>query len=435
MLRVNSSFLWFLLTAAAITALLFYLNALIAPTIGGDTEWYIAAANGQLDTLIEPYSSRFLHTFLVGWLSRNSPLDVYQSFYLIAIASIFLFFAINGFILKNVIRSPLLLIPLFFLPYFFDTIREVFEPDSFFILLTAMFFLFVLFKKEILGLLTLFLMFLARESTILLGVIYTVMGWLWSKKILTLAIVIIVAVSLWLGGVMKSAGQPNVHNLSSPVYLIAKLSYNFGTNVLGAKPWINTSNACEPVFKLDLPSTKSLGTIRQIGLCGFDFSLPLKALITLLTVFGIAPLLLFYSLYKRFRNIFRDFSLGVLLAAVYGLVHYFFGIAAGTGVQRIVGYGWPAFLLFVPLLTRAFFDIDRKSIVKLSLIQLFVAWLPLTIYRTSGDDMSSIVIILILVFITYLYAFRTIRNQELKSSADFETLPAYAASEKSLPSD
>ncbi|TSA45718.1 hypothetical protein D4R51_01400 [bacterium] len=434
MTKTRISFLLFLLMAAAITAFLFYLNVLIAPTIGGDTEWYIAAANGHLNTLIEPYSSRFLHTFLVGWLSQNTPLDTYQGFYLLAIASTFLFFTINSFILKDVIRTPFLLIPLLLLPYFFDTIREVFQPDSLYTFLTALFFLFVLFKKETYGLLTLFLMFMARESTILLGIIYAGMSWIWSKKTLVIAIVIIVAASLWLGGIMKNIGQPNIHNMNSSVYMAAKLSYNFATNVLGMKPWINTSNACEPIFRVALPHIKSLGTVQQIGLCGFDSSMPLKALITLLTIFGVAPLLLLFVLFKRFKNVAKGFSFGLILAAVYGIAHYLFGIVAGTGIQRIVGYGWPAFLLFVPFLIRAFFEIDKKFIIKLSLAQLVAAWLPLVVYKINGDGMNSLILILIAVVALYFYTFRIVKNQNIKPASDFETLPAYAASSESLPS-
>lgn len=428
-------FILFILAAAAITALLFFLNILIAPTIGGDTEWYVAAAGGQLDKLIEPYSSRFLHPFLVGWLSRNTPLDVYQGFYLIAIASIFLFFVVNGSILKNVVRTPLLLVPLFLLPYFFDTIREVFEPDPLYLLLTAVFFLFTLFRKESYGLVTLFLMFLARESTVLLGVIYAIMGWLRSKKTLAFSIIVIIAASLWLTGIMKSIGQPNIHNLSSPVYMVAKLSYNFGTNVLGLKPWINTGTACEPKFKFALPPVKSLGNVHEVGLCGFDFSLPLKALITLLTLFGIAPLAVFYVLSKRMREIFKKFSFGFLLILVYGLAHYVVGVFAGTGVWRIVGYGWPTFLIAGPLLLSAFFEIDRKFVVKLSLIQLLTAWLPLVVYRLNGDGTSSLILILLSVLAIYAGSFRMLKKQKMSDAANGGILPEIFSNRESLPSD
>ncbi len=410
-----NKYLIFFLVAAAILAVLFFLNILVSPTIGGDTEWYVAAANGHLNTLIEPYSSRFLHPFLVGWLSRHFPLDIYQGFYLIAIASIFLFFIINIAILKDTLKSPLLLIPLFFLPYFYDTLREVFEPDPLYLFLTAVFFALLLFKKEGLSLIAVFLMFLARESTLLLGLIYSAMSWLWSKKLLTLAVIIVIIISFWITGVVKSTGQPNIHNLSGSFYLASKLSYNFLTNVLGVKPWINGSKSCEPIFRLQLPAIKSLGNVQEVGFCGFDFSLPLKALIILLTIFGIAPLMLFYILSKKLRYIFKEFSFGIIVALTYGLVHYFIGPVAGTGIQRIVGYGWPVFLIVVPLFIRAFFEIDKKFIVRISLAQLFTAWLPLIVYRINGDALDSIIFILAATLAIYIYAFRVIKNQKMNS--------------------
>ncbi len=114
------SYLNFVLAAAAIVAILFHLNNVLGPTIGGDTEWYIAAANGHLNEIIEPYSGRFLHPFLVGSIAGNFSITVEQGFLIIGIASVFLFFLINALLLKKILRSSLLLFPLFLTPYFFN---------------------------------------------------------------------------------------------------------------------------------------------------------------------------------------------------------------------------------------------------------------------------------------------------------------------------
>lgn len=416
-MNMRSEYITFFLIAALITALLFLINIFFVPTIGGDSEWYIAAAGGHWDKIIEPYSGRFLHPFLAGLFSRYSGLNIYQSFSILAIVSVFLFFILNIAISKNTVRSPLLLFPLFFLPYFLDTLREVFEPDPLYIFITALFFFFLLLRKEIMTLSMLFLLLLARESTILLGLIYAGMSWFWSKKFLTFAIVVIVVISFLTTGVIKNIGQPNVHNLSSPVYLVFKLSYNFLTNVAGVRPWINTSNACEPVLRFHLPPLKSLGAVQEIGFCGFDFSLPLKALITLLTVFGIAPLVLFYILAKKFRYVLKEFPFWILLALAYGLAHYVIGIFAGTGIQRIMGYSWPAFLVAVPVFILTFFETDKTFIIKISLIQLFTAWLPFVVYRLNGNTTSSSVFIILVVSVVYFYVFRFLKGQKMKDAA------------------
>lgn len=423
MIKTRSPYLVFFLIAAVITVFLFSLNIFLGPTIGGDSEWYIAAANGHWNNIIEPYSGRFLHPFLVGWLSRHFPLDIYQGFLLMGVASIFLFFVINIIILKDVIGYSFLLLPLFLLPYFFDTLREIFQPDAFYIFLTALFFIFLFSRMKSASLLTLFGLFLARESTMLLGLVYAAISWFRSKKLLMITIISVIVISIYATGVIKNIGQPNVHNLSSSAYVVLKLSYNFLTNVAGVKPWVNISNTCEPVFRLHLPPLKSLGTVQEIGFCGFDFIPPLKALIVLLTIFGIAPLVLFYVLSKKLRYIFKEFSFGIIVALTYGLVHYFIGIIAGTGIQRIVGYSWPAFLIVAPFFIRAFFEIDKKFIVKLSLIQLFTAWLPLIVYRIGGDAIGLVIFIILAVSTAYFYAFRILKNQKMSSLANFEALP------------
>ena len=425
------SYLNFVLAAAAIVAILFHLNNILGPTIGGDTEWYIAAANGHLNELIEPYSGRFLHPFLVGSIASNFSITVEQGFLIVGIASIFLFFLINAFLLKKVLHSSLLLFPLFLTPYFFNTLREIFEPDAFYIFLSALFLLFLFYKMERSGLLTLFLLLLSRETTAILGLMYAGMAWFLSKKkLLAIAIIAVMGVSFYLTGIMKSIGRPNIHNLSGSAYMVSKLSYNFLTNVAGVKPWINTTNICEPVFKISLPANKSLGNVREIGFCGFDLSFPSKALITLLSIFGMAPLIVFYVFLKKRREIFKNFSFGILLASGYGLAIYIIGIFAGTGIGRIVGYAWPLFLIAGPVWLSAFFETDRKFILKLSLIQLFTVWLPFIVYKINGDAMNSLIFILAVVLTIYFYAFRIMKNQTIKPETNLKELPNYALSDR-----
>lgn len=430
------SYLNFVLTAAAIIAILFHLNIILGPTIGGDTEWYIAAANGHLNEIIEPYSGRFFHPFLVGYIASNFSITIEHGFLIISIASVFLFFLINTLLLKKVLHSSLLLFPLFLSPYFFNTLREIFEPDAFYIFLSALFFLFLFYKMERIGLFTIFFLFLTRETTAILGIMYAGMVWLLSKKkILAITIIAIMGVSFYLTGIMKSIGRPNIHNLSGSTYMVSKLSYNFLTNVAGMRLWINTTNICEPTFKLSLPANKSLGNVREIGFCDFDLSLPLKAFITLFSIFGVAPLIVFYVFLKKRNEIFKNFSFGFLLILGYGLAHYFIGIFAGTGIGRIVGYSWPMFLIAGPVFLSIFFETDRKFIFKLSLVQLLAVWLPFIVYKINGDGMSSLILIILAISTAYFYSFKMIKKQELKGNIDAGKLPTIFKNQESLLSN
>ncbi|MDO8752057.1 MAG: hypothetical protein Q7J22_00675 [Candidatus Wolfebacteria bacterium] len=403
----------FALVAACVTVLLFALNIFLGPKYGGDVEWYIAAAEGRWNELIEPYSARFLHPFLVTTLSRILPLDIYQSFSVIAVVSIFLFFLVNIAMLKDTLKRPLLLVPLFFIPYFFDTLRYTFHPDALYLMLTALFFLTLFYKKESLSLVILFLLFLTRESTLLLGIMFMGVSWVRSKKLLALAVLVVMLISLYAVGRVKDVGQPNPHQLSGPIYMASKLSYNFMTNALGIVPWVNTSNRCDPALKISLPPLQSLGDVRAIGVCGFDGSGPARSLITLLTIFGIAPLVLVYVWRKR-KSILKELPLWMLLALIFGVAHFILGVMAGTGVQRLVGYGWPAFLLVTPFVLAAFLRLDKKFLLKLSLVHLFVAWLPLVVQRVAGDTIFETPFIIFVVLVMYMYAFHVMKKQEVK---------------------
>jgi len=340
-------------------------------------------------------------------------------FSVVVVASIFLFFVINITILKDVIKSPFLLIPLFFLPFFFNSLRHTFHPDAFYILLTAIFFLLLAHKKEAESLLVLFLLFLTRESTILLGLIVTVVSWIRSKKLLAIVALVVVVISLFTTSAISSIGKSNVHDLGNFSYLVAKLSYNFMANAFGAKLWVNTYTNCEPVIKLALPSLKQLGAIREVGFCGFNFLLPLKTLTVLLTTFGIAPLILFSMLLKKGGQIFKEPPFWLSLALVYGLAHYFIAIPAGTGVVRLVGYAWPAFLLAVPIFMGMFLELNRKLIIKLSAIHLFVAWLPLIVVKSLGDTAFTTLLIILMTLGAYIYTFNAIRHKLIKRAQNF----------------
>lgn len=408
--NVRSKLITLALIAACITALLFALNIFLGPKYGGDVEWYIAAAEGHWDKLIEPYSARFLHPFLVTALSKILPLDIYQSFSVIAVTSIFLFLLINISMLKDMLKRPLLLVPLFFTPYFFDTLRYTFHPDAFYLMLTALFFLALFYKKESISLVTLFLLFLTRESTALLGLIYAAVSWLCSKKTLAATIMVIMVISLFTTSVMRDIGEPNKHNLNSSVYLAAKFSYNFMKNILGLNAWTNTYQNCEPIFTVRVPPLQSFGSIKEIGLCGFDARVPMQTITTLLTVFGIAPLVLLYSIRNKVKQIWKTFPLWLVVALVYGLAMYGIGVVAGTGVARIVGFGWPAFVLATPIILGSFFEIDRKFVTALLSMHLFVAWLPFVVQRIDGEFLNPVIIGIVLV--VYYYCFTVMKQQK-----------------------
>ncbi|MDP3725366.1 MAG: hypothetical protein Q8R20_02775 [Nanoarchaeota archaeon] len=412
---------FFLLTVIVFAAAIYVnLPRMLLAKDGGDSSWYMAMAEGRIGEVIEPYSARFLHTFLAGWLANHFSLGVAFSFLLVAVISLLGFFLINGVILKKAVRSPLLLASFFLLPYFVLILRRNIQPDALNIFLTALFFLFLFYKKESASFLILFLLFLNRETTILLGLVLIVTYWLRRKKLLAATALIVVLISMGTSGFISGIGQPNTHNVSTSVFMLLKFAYHSVVNVLGLRLWVSGYDFCAPIFKLILPPFNFLGTIKEAGFCGFDPSLPLKTLIALLSTFGIAPVVFARIFLKEGRKIFARLPVWTSVAITSGILHYLISVPAGTGIQRIVGYGWPVFLLATPFLAAKFFEIDRKCIIKLLSVQLFVAWLPFVLKEASMERTATLTITLCIILAAYWYAMRIVGAQEIRRAPVFE---------------
>ncbi len=400
-----------IIASLGVVLLLVGLNVAIGWTFGGDSEWYVAAAQGNWHELIPPYAGRFLHPFLVGVVNRVTSLDITQSFLVIALVAVYFFFITTGALLKKTIRTPLLLIPLFVSPFFFNTVREAFEPDALYLCLMALFFFSMRYKKDIESMVTLFLLFLARESTLVLSGLCAVVGFFKNKKWLVVAVALVTVAGLYTTSIIKSVGKPNPSGGGGAAYLALKLSYNLATNVFGVRPWSNTVDNCTPVVRFNLPQTSVLGDMHEAGWCAFDPALPLKTLVILLTIFGVAPLVLGYVLVK-WKGVLQIMSFPLAVALTYGIAMYGMGVVAGTGIERIVGYGWPAFILVAPILVASYFEIRRQFVIKLAVAQLVVSWLPLVVYRMGGDGALSSLLILAVTGIMYGFVYRLMNREK-----------------------
>lgn len=398
--------------AAALMVLLWALSSIV-PVYGSDMKWYVAMAENRFNEVIQPFSGRFLQPFLTGQISSYFGLSVNQSFFVVTIISLISFFIINAVLFKKISQPSLFLVPIFLLPYFAGLFQASFLPDSFYIFLIAFFFLFLMERMEAAGLLILFLLFLTRESTILLGIALLVVSFLRSQKILTVAVLVVIALSIFTTYQIAALGLPNIHNLSNFSYLVLKMPYNFFNNVFGAKLWINTlPNLCNPLFVFNVPRYLQIGPIDSVGFCRFDASAPLYTAMVLLTTFGVMPLALCYVLFSRFKLVMNKSPLWLLIALTYGLASYFMSVLVTGAVQRSVGYGWPAFLLAVPFLLTAFFQIDKKFLLKLSFVQMFVVWLPIVVGKGTVFGVSVLWFVFLLILAAYVYTFHLLVAQK-----------------------
>src|SRR3989344_5076939 len=192
------------IVAIAIVAAFFALNSPFVPAegwTGHDSESYIKIAEGKISEVVRPFSGRILFPLVAGWLSEALFSDTTAAFLFLSSLSLLAFLALSGAILLGAFKWPVLIIPLFFLPYFSEILREFFPPDLFYAFLTALFF-FLLYKgKEWPALIVLFLLFLTRESTLLLGALFVGVSWMRGKRRLAIVAAAVSLIAIALAGI------------------------------------------------------------------------------------------------------------------------------------------------------------------------------------------------------------------------------------------
>ena len=123
------------------------------------------------------------------------------------------------------------------------------------------------------------------------------------------------------------------------------------------------------------------------------------------------PVVLARTLFRRFKNIFKTSPAWLMVTLIYGIAIFALGGFVTTGVERIVGYGWSAFLIALPFLAGRFFSFNKDSLIKLSILQVFTVWFPFILREIAGwgGGLSWSVATIAVVFTTYFYAAKELK--------------------------
>jgi hypothetical protein len=190
--------------------------------------------------------------------------------------------------------------------------------------------------------------------------------------------------------------------MPDPIYLACKVPYNFLANIGGFCIWSDLRTDVGIPWKTwEVPAVlRKVTADKQIGFL-VDWKRPIDTFITLLTIFGIGPLL-FHRLWKNRAKPAPEMPLAIQLALVYGLVSFFLGTSLGDWVERLVGYGWPAFWLALPYLIRkAEWKFCRTDLIWLFGGYLLVCWLPPVIGHSRWTPNLFALVVLIPCFFAY----------------------------------
>ena len=335
-----------------------------------DAEHYLAMADGR--PVMMPFASRQLGPLIAHVMSWGLHLGTAQAFEVQGVLALLFFIVAIAWLLvrSGAPRWTLYLIGgLMFWGFQFNALVM---PDLLYAALLCCFLLLLHQKHTMAARLMMFPLMLSRESTLLTLVCFLVAG-LRRLKLREMAVALVSAgVAMAIVKRLTLDALPNSERISPMLYLVAKMPWNFLRNVLGIGMWANLYPSCaEPKWQLAL----HLGPLRAIGFCGFFPGTVAKTFGLGMATFGLLPVLVWRVRRLALRT-GRHEDMMLRFAALYGALSFLLAPSLGDSVLRLFGYGWPLFLVALPLLlgaSGADFTSTWAAAAFLAL-HLFLAW-------------------------------------------------------------
>jgi hypothetical protein len=368
-----------LATVLLLLALIGLLAAPHFPQLASDSPNYIWLAEGHPERVLMPWAARILLPDLAASLARLFVIGLTPAFETVAVLALALWAAVTVPLLR---RSPLApgywSLAILACPLVLVAFARVQIPDMLDMAGVAAFLAAVRGRRFALAAAVMLLLLLNRESNLALAVVAAAILFFGRERRPAIAIL---AAALLGYAVTHSiaAHATNVHDMPGVLYLILKFPANFLANFLGIQLWTDGFKWCDdPFATLMLPAGLHLGRIHQIGFCAPNPVAPLATLNAYATTFGILPAVLARLVLERRSAILRAQEPWWAIAFCYGALMTILGPMSGTELDRLVAYGWPLFLLAVPLAfaTGRPFEPRRARLFTLHILAL---WLPFAI--------------------------------------------------------
>ena len=334
------------------------------PHRSSDSGWYLQMARGEAQDVPAPFAGRLVHTGLARLLT-SAGMDAEWAFVAVAVPAFWILLtAIFGLHRWGGVPATVTLMAV--VGWFaVALLRDATLPDVH----AAAWLAVVAVAAVTRSLWTVPLLVGAvfcRESLALFALVLAVMAWRDGQPRFAVAVAAAAVGGLVLGAIWSGAG--NVHGVGGVLYLGTKAVFNVSRNVFGWELYVETIDYCEPVRTWTLPAWVPAGNVREVGVCGFNPRRPLWLLISWSGIFGILPGWL-WARRHQVRAVWPEAPLWMRAALVYGLIMALLAPAAGTMLDRLVGYGWPAFWLAAPLLAGPVTG-ERRQLVLLGIMQV-----------------------------------------------------------------
>jgi hypothetical protein len=398
------------------------------PPLVADSIAYRALALGRFGEVSGAISGRLLHPASVRFLSWSMGLDIAQAFFVMGLVALALFVGSVAWILKQVTGFGALVLPLLLTPVLIDDIFGLYYcQDLFYAALSSCFLVMLIKRRTGLALILLFPLYLTRESTILLALVWAGIAWCDSDFLVAKACALVTVVGLLVTRTFASLGTANVHHTSELVFLALKPPFDSLRNFLGIV--LVTSEmrgrpgyTCAPFATVHLPRLLSYGSTTQFGICSPDLGIPLHTLTLWLSLFGIGPAVLFTLLRRSGRRTFADSPVWLRLATLYGLLAFFIAPFVSFWLERDIGYAWPAFWLAAPaIFTQVRASATPGVVAALLLENLAACWIPYALAVHPGNHGRFQVVALCVALAMQAAALWTLKHNSAVTTLDSRT--------------
>jgi hypothetical protein len=343
---------------------------------------YLSVAKLDYANVHSYYGGRVLHPFTVRIVAAaaNAPIDA-RVFRWVSIASLIAFFLVLAvYFPVGVTGDPVLLL-LVATPLLIDLYRNYYWQDLFYTALSALFFLASRWNKWA-SLPILFLLYLTRESTIVLAFVVVIIAFFYRQKIFAVAALIVGAAGLKATSVLVSHSLPSKHGVSAVVLDGLKIPYNVMLNFFGLQFWTNTNADTITLprkWVVTLPGWVHLGSIHEVGYCGFFWTKPVFLALILTSAFGVLPIVLLRR--TRLKRLLRE-RYDISLVFLYGTLMFVLAPMVATG-ERYFMYAWPLFWI---VSLSAIDKLTKKERVTVILLSIAAAWTPALLHLIEQNE-------------------------------------------------
>lgn len=391
------------------------------PRVSTDSHWYIEMARGRVFSVPRPFCNRVLHPIVVCAVADTAACRLDAAFRAVAyIALAVMILSVAILSIPSGSRSggragPWIAASMAFSPGLLSMFGDAYLPDLFHAGLAAVFLLAFRFEWQLLACLAGFMLGACRESTLLLAATAIAVSFRAGRRGHSVMAAASMAAGVAAAWVIGRSGAPNIHGVSALPYMFMKTVFNGLENLLGVELWTNTLAAHTPgafphppVWHMDCPAWLPSGSIRSIGVAGFDPWRPVRTFSILLTLFGAGPAIILSWLRAFGRTAVLEQPGWMSLSLLYGVAAFAVTPMLGPAILRLGEYAWTAFWVWTPVILAPYIAGRSPQARRLLLCHAAICWLPPAAKSFAPGPLAGLAVLAgaaLLQFVSARYAF------------------------------